>query len=93
MATLAVGATALGQAEVAAPAALISVVLGYAAAVQGDNPVQEVVVEAVVNFSAKPIGVVSKGAAIKLEGKVKNGVESAGQFLENKYKDLIKSEK
>ena len=51
-----------------------------------------IVVEAVVNFTAKPISIISKGAATKFEGKVKNLVESAGQVLEGEYKDLIKSD-
>jgi uncharacterized protein RhaS with RHS repeats len=90
MASIVAGATLLGQAEIAAPAALISTGLGYAA-VQVDNPVHGVVVEAVVNFTAKPIGIISKGAATKVEGKIKNLIGFTGQVLEGEYKNLIKN--
>jgi hypothetical protein len=60
---VAVATTLTGQLYIAGPSAIISTTLGYAAAVQEDNPVQAVAVETIVNFTAKPIGIISKGAA------------------------------
>jgi hypothetical protein len=77
-----------GQLYIAGPSAIISTTLGYAAAVQEDNPVQAVAVETIVNFTAKPIGIISKGAASTYEGHIRNGIDATGQVLENEYKKI-----
>jgi hypothetical protein len=88
---IAAGATLFAQPQVAIPAAIASSTLGYLSALLSENPTEAVVVEAVVNFTAKPISILSKGAASQVEGRVKNVVESVGQVVESGYKDLIKS--
>jgi len=89
---IAVVATALGQPEIAVPAAIASTALGFAAASQAENPLEAIVIEGVVNHMAKPIGFVAKIGGKNAEGFVKDGIEALGVAGENKYKDEIKKE-
>lgn len=96
MGTIAIGAIATGQVEIAAPAGMASFGLSVASAALSPNPAEGIATEVMLQVTGvKAVGTVAKVAGGIIESSkpiVKNSVAGALAKVESDLKDKIKTE-